>query len=246
MVRRLQDAAGSAACASGWRHEQQSVRMALNAAAHHSAAKVAAREKESGLTGTDDVQCRAARRSDGAGAAGRSSHGRFRGCPQCRCWPCRFWHSPPPRAVACREEKGGGGRAVEGGVRPAGGGVAPGVLGVRSGAPRVQEEEEKEEEEGRLPEPLPLVARAHRRQWQWYVHGWLRWFSAFAVSPSFLSFRPHAARLHGRYGPEGQYSVLSSSTPAVACARLVLLVFYTSRCVPPVVVRPRCSASWPV
>ena len=34
---------------SWWRHEQQSVRMALNAAAHHSAEKVAAGEKNSGL-----------------------------------------------------------------------------------------------------------------------------------------------------------------------------------------------------
>ena len=32
-------------------------------------------------TGTDDIQCRAARRLDGAGAAGRGSHGRLRGCP---------------------------------------------------------------------------------------------------------------------------------------------------------------------
>ena len=33
---------------SSWRHECQSVRMALNAAAHHSAEKVAAGEKDSG------------------------------------------------------------------------------------------------------------------------------------------------------------------------------------------------------
>ena len=32
-------------------------------------------------TGTDDVQCRATRRPDGAGAAGGGSHGRLRGCP---------------------------------------------------------------------------------------------------------------------------------------------------------------------
>ena len=34
---------------SWWRHEQQSVRMALNAAAHHSAVKVAAGEENTGL-----------------------------------------------------------------------------------------------------------------------------------------------------------------------------------------------------
>ena len=51
----------------------------------------------------------------------------------------------------------------------------PGVLGARSGALWVKEEEETEEK-----------GRAHRRLQQWYVHGWLRWFCAFAVSLSFI------------------------------------------------------------
>ena len=47
-------------------------------------------------------------------------------------------------------------------------------------------------------------------------------------------FRRHAqdAGHLGWYGPEGQFSLRSSSTPAVACAWLVLLVVFSSRCVP--------------
>ena len=53
--------------------------MALNAAAHHSAEKVAG-EKNSGLRAQTDVQCRAAGSPEGSRAAG-GSHGRLRGCP---------------------------------------------------------------------------------------------------------------------------------------------------------------------
>ena len=65
---------------SWWRHEQQSVRMALNAAAHHSAVKVAAGEENTGLRAPTTFS---------AGRPGvmkepepqRGSHGRLRGCP---------------------------------------------------------------------------------------------------------------------------------------------------------------------
>ena len=52
---------------------------------------------------------------------------------------------------------------------------------------------------------------------------------------SLLSSGPDV-RHHCRYGPDGQ---LCGEILAVACARLVLLVFCTSRCVPPVVLKPK-------
>ena len=61
----------------------------------------------------------------------------------------------------------------------------------RSIGPFRQEEEEKEEEEEeedflKLLPHVPPVARARRRQWQWFVPRWLRWFSSSrAASPSF-------------------------------------------------------------
>ena len=54
------------------------------------------------------------------------------------------------------------------------------------------------------------------------------WFPSWFAGPD--------ARHRGRYEPEGLFRAL---IPAVACAELVLLGKNTSRCVPPVVVRPR-------
>ena len=79
---------------------------------------------------------------------------------------------------------------------------------------------------------LPRGGRTHSRQRQWYVHGLLRGSSAYAVSSPFCR-QAQAAGHH---------------------VELVLRVFCTSRCVPPVVFWPRClvgrpaarSASWPV
>ena len=94
----------------------------------------------------------------------------------------------------------------------------------------------------------PFRGRARRRHRQWYAPGWFS--SVLAV---FLSYgRPQAARHHCRYAPEGLFSsrssfrhgrcalgcfsrcvpsfpavawtIMRSSFPAVACARLVLLV----------------------
>ena len=83
---------------SWWRYEQQSVRMALNAAGWRG---------ELRPTGTDDVQGRAARRPEGAGAAGRGSHGRVCGCPDTVAgraaggWRVKSW-TPPHSASSQR------------------------------------------------------------------------------------------------------------------------------------------------
>ena len=95
---------------SWWRHEQQSVAMALSAAAHHSFGKVAAGGKYDGLRAqrTDRAEKEeevreayvvprgAAGRSERAGAAAGSSHGRLRGCssPSSRCSCPGRWRRP--------------------------------------------------------------------------------------------------------------------------------------------------------
>ena len=68
---------------------------------------------------------------------------------------------------------------------------------------------------------LPRGGRAHRRQRQWYFHG-----KCLRCVPS-VCRQAQAAGHHGRYAPEGQLCALFF--PAVACARLVLRVFCTSR-----------------
>ena len=66
---------------SWWRHEQHSVRMVLNAAAHHSAAKVAAGEEYSGLRAQTTVSAGRPGVLTEPEPQGGSSHGRPRGCP---------------------------------------------------------------------------------------------------------------------------------------------------------------------
>ena len=62
------------------RHERQTVAMELAAALHHS--RDVGRELYVGLRAQKTASSgAAARRPDGTGAAGRSSHGRLRGCP---------------------------------------------------------------------------------------------------------------------------------------------------------------------
>ena len=75
----------------------------------------------------------------------------------------------------------------------------------------------------------PRVWCAHRRLWQWHVQGS---FFFLALCSMWLQTGPYACH-NGRYGPEGH-----------SRSWLVLLVTF-SRCVSFVVVRPRCSASWP-
>ena len=109
---------------------------------------------------------------------------------------------------------------------------------------------------------------AHRRFLQWHVQDWHCWldtpFPSVVAGPGarhhgrygpkgflcrwlvllvtlhlalyFFPCRPaQDGRHHGRYGPQGQ---LLGESLAVSCARLVLLVFDTSHCVPPVVLKP--------
>ena len=54
----------------------------------------------------------------------------------------------------------------------------------RSGLFLIFQEEEEEEEEEEAKDSSR--GRAHRRQRQWYFQSWLRWLSAYAVSPSFV------------------------------------------------------------
>ena len=80
-----------------------------------------------------------------------------------------------------------------------------------------------------------------------------RWFCWYCTSRCVPSCRLQArdAWHHGRFGPAGQ---LCGDIMAVACARLVLLVFSPRDEFPSVVCRPRCLvgrpaarlASWPV
>ena len=72
---------------------------------------------------------------------------------------------------------------------------------------------------------LPVVCqcllrdRARRRHWQWHVYGC---FAGFYLAMSSLPWCAGPdARRHGWYEPEGLFRAL---IPAVACARLVLLV----------------------
>ena len=93
-----------------------------------------------------------------------------------------------------------------------------------------------------------FLHRARRRLRQWHVLSWVLLVAFRAVRKSSCRF------CHGAEAASWQVrtkrTVMRSSVPAVACARLVLRV--TSRCVPPVC-RPRClvgrpatrSASWP-
>ena len=194
---------------SWWRHEQQSVAMALSAAAHLSFDKVAAGEKNSGPR---------AQTTFSAGRPGVLTEPESQGEAFTVC----YVPAPVPllavpllagaageavdartlsfllaRSLAEKEEEKGAGEGEEGGVCPAGGGVAPGVLGARSGAPWVEEEEEEEEADASdllLPLSLPrsssttAVARSR-----------LVFFSRCAP---FLRWQVHAAGLLGRYGPE--------------------------------------------
>ena len=76
------------------------------------------------------------------------------------------------------------------------------------------------------------------------------WFSVVHAVRLSRSFRRRFPCLSAEAGSHG----LAVQQTAVVCARLVLLVFYTSRCVPPVIVMPSClvgrpvarSVSWPV
>ena len=77
----------------------------------------------------------------------------------------------------------------------------------------------------------PRVWCAHRRLWQWHVQGS---FFLLALCSLWLQTGPYACHF-GRYGPEGHLR-----------SWLVLLVALLSRCVSFVLVRRRCSASWPV
>ena len=87
----------------------------------------------------------------------------------------------------------------------------------------------------KTPRTSSSCGRAHRRQRQWYVHGWLRCFSAYAVSNSFVG-RPTLLGIMD--GSEGQYS---------SCARRRLrqwhmqgwFCWFFSRCFLFVVVRPK-------
>ena len=72
--------------------------------------------------------------------------------------------------------------------------------------------------------------RAHRRQRQWYLQSWLRWFSAYAVSPSFVG-RPMLLSIM-----DGM-----DQKDSIHCARRRLRLWHlqswfcwycTSRCVP--------------
>ena len=79
---------------SWWRHECQSVRMALNAAAHHSAEKVAAGEKNSGLRAQTSFS--AGRPGVLKDPAPQEQSRSVTWLPRGRCWPCRCW---PARQV---------------------------------------------------------------------------------------------------------------------------------------------------
>ena len=125
---------------------------------------------------------------------------------------------------------------------------------------------------------LPRCGRARRRHRQWHVPGWFSGFGAsHAVFPSSVG-RPElsgeglfyvrcwfcrlrctsgyvsfllspGSRCSASWPVYTKRTVMRSSFPAVACARLVLQVFCTSRCVPLVVFvgRPAArSASWPL
>ena len=153
-------------------------------------------------TGTDDVQCRAARRPDGAGTAGRAVTVVYVAAPvPLLAVPLLAGAAGeavdhpllPPRAVTCREE--GGGRAEEGGVR-AGEGVAPGVLCARSGALWVKEEEEKEKEEEDSQNLFLLWPRSSSTTE--VVCSWLVTLVQCFCSVPFVCRQASAAR----YGPE--------------------------------------------
>ena len=83
--------------------------------------------------------------------------------------------------------------------------------------------------------------------WQWHVLCWFGWLRCTSRFVPFWRRQAQDALHHGRYGPEGQYS---------SCARRhswqwhVHSWFFSGyaalRAVSFVVVRPRCSASWPV
>ena len=83
---------------SWWRQEQQSVRMALYAAAHHSAVKVAAGGKDSGLQTQTTFSAGRPGVLTEPEPQGSGSHGRVRGCPG---------------AVAGRAAAGAAGEAVD-------------------------------------------------------------------------------------------------------------------------------------
>ena len=178
-------------------------------------------------TGTDDVQCGATRRPDGARAAGGRQSWSVTWLPLCRCWPCRFWrarqvrqstlHFLLPRSLADKEEEEEEKR--KSGDRLAGGGVAAGVLGARK---------RKKRRKKKPPRTSFSFGRAHRRLQQWYVHGWLSWCCS---SRCVLSFGRQAQ--DATLGP-----LIQKDSISVACAWLVLLVMPPSRCVAFIVGRP--------
>ena len=95
----------------------------------------------------------------------------------------------------------------------------------------------KKRRKKKTPRTSSSCCRAHRRQRQWYVHGWFSWYCSSRCVPSFCSQAQDARHL-GCFEPEGQLSV--------ACAWLVLLVFlHLALCFFPSS-GPRCAASWPV
>ena len=93
--------------------------------------------------------------------------------------------------VAEREAEG-----AEGGVRGAPGPPEPHSLQVNRSRELVEALEAHDackpssgssrRNKKRKKKKLPRGGRAHRRQRQWYFHGWLRWSSACAVSPPFV------------------------------------------------------------
>ena len=84
-----------------------------------------------------------------------------------------------------------------------------------------EEEEEEEEEEADSSDLFPPLSWPRSSSTSAVVCSWLVFFCARSVP--FL-WQAQAARHHCRYAPEGLFSSRSSSFPAVACARLVLLV----------------------
>ena len=171
--------------------------MALNAAAHHRAAEVAAGEKNSGLR---------AQTAFSAGRPGVLTEPE----PEEGAVMVVYVAAPVP-LLALPLLARSAGEAVDARTLS--------FLLARSLAEKKEEEEQRKAEFGQVeelrqasfararefcgskrkrkkrrkkktPRTCSSYGRAHRGQRQWYVHGWLRWFSAFAVFPSFVG-RPH-------------------------------------------------------
>ena len=165
--------------------------------------------------------------------------------------PCRSWQTGRlmvftplrvPQGSCVGGQKGGGGEEEEaggaGGTQLSEGSVA-GASHASAGQdhrhpPAEEGQEEEEEEEADASDLLPLPSWPRSTSTTAVVFPWL----VTLVTMHFKLCSFVQDKDHGRYGPERPYPVRSSSTQALAFARLVLLVFYTSHCVPPVVFRP--------